>query len=100
MINVNTFAESFIAIGYESRSSFAATNKQGTMKPLISPRLAKVISNSDALFKEYSSELKGKKEEESTHTKSIIKTTMKKKEPVCIQGDGLYQLNQISTKSC
>lgn len=40
------------------------------MKPLTSPRLATVISNSDALFKEYSSELKGGKEEKSTHTKA------------------------------
>lgn len=55
---MNTISESFIAIGYESRSSLAAMKRQGTPKPLSSPRRATSTSNSAALFKEYSSELR------------------------------------------
>lgn len=58
---INTFSEYFIAIGYESKSSLAAIRRQGTPEPVFSPSLEKSISNSDALFKEYSSELKNQK---------------------------------------
>lgn len=58
---VNTLVGSCIAIGNESKSSLAATIRQGTSKPLSSPWLATSTSNSVALFHDEASELQKQK---------------------------------------
>lgn len=53
----NTFTESLVAVGFESRSFFAAMRRHGIPKPLSSPCLATYESNSAAPLREYSLEL-------------------------------------------
>ena len=54
---VYTLVESCMAMGNESRSSLAATMRQGTSKPVSSQWPATSTSNSVALFHENASEL-------------------------------------------
>jgi hypothetical protein len=69
----NTLVDSCIAIGNESRSSLAATIRQGTSKPVSSPWLAISTRRSEDALHEDSSDLKQKSCQ--FHTAKIIPST-------------------------